>query len=237
MKNILTILIFLCCTLSLAGQDFEIITDQDEVVVGKVNETISSPIRIKNISDRPIYVFIDRVEKVVGSTQITNFCWGEDCYEASIERLPLSKRIEPGEVSDAFISVLQSGLVEGYSTVKYSIYTRSNKQEVVSHEVTYSVKGDRNSHTLYSSNALVFNEIYPNPVREFAIINYKINDPDTKVKVMLHNVLGSVVGTYELSALGQVLKIDTKEFNSGVYFYTLFMDGDGILTKKLIIRD
>lgn len=219
------------------GQDFEIITDQDEVVIGRVNETISTPIRIKNISDKPIYVFIDRIEKVVGSTQTTSFCWGEDCYEASIERLPLSKRIEPGEVSHAFVSVLQSGLVEGYSTVKYNIYTRSNKQEVVSHEVTYSVEGNRNSQTLYSSIALTFNEIYPNPVREFAIINYKINDPETEAKVMLHNVLGSVVGTYELPALEQVLKIDTKEFNPGVYFYTLFIDGDGILTKKLIIRE
>ncbi len=219
------------------AQDFEVVTDQEAVVIGSIGKDISTPIRIKNISDRTIYVFIDRVEKVIGSTQTTNFCWGEDCYDASIERLPLSRRIEPGEVSDAFTSVLYSGLVEGYSTVKYHIYTRSNKQEIVSHEVTYSVEGERNSRTLYSSNALIFNEIYPNPVREFAIINYKINDPDTEVKVLLHNVLGSIVGTYELPVLEQVLKIDTKKFNPGVYFYTLFVDGDGILTKKLIIRE
>lgn len=237
MKNIFIISLFICNSISLIGQDFEIVTDQETVITGKVNEDIRVPIKIKNISNRPIYIFIDRVEKVVGSTQVTNFCWGEECYDTSIERLPLSKKIEPGEVSDAFNSVLHSGLVEGFSTVKYNVYTRSNKQDILTHEVTYSVEGDRDSEALYVSDQLVFNEIYPNPVRTYAIINYAINDPETQAKVMLHNVLGSVVGTYDLPVLENVLKIETKEFNPGVYFYTLFIDGDGILTKKLIIRE
>jgi len=227
----------LCFSASLIAQDFEIITDQEAVASGGLSEDIRVPIKIKNTSDRPIYIFVDRVEKVVGSTQTTNFCWGEECYDLSIERLPLSRKIEPGEISEAFVSVLHSGLVEGYSTVKYNIYTRSNREEVVSHEVTYSTEGDQNSQALYVSDQLVFNEIYPNPVREYAIINYQVNDPETDAKVTLHNVLGSVVGTYELPVLERVLKIETKTFNPGVYFYTLFIDGDGILTKKLIIRE
>ncbi len=223
--------------MSLMAQDFEIITDQEAVMVGRVNEDVRVSIKIKNISDRPIYIFVDRVEKVVGSTQTTNFCWGDECFDAAVERLPLSKKIDPGKTSDAFVSVLHTGLVEGYSTVKYNIYSRSNKQEILTHEVTYSVEGDQSSQALYISDQLIFNEIYPNPVREYAIINYKVNDPETKAKILLHNVLGSVVGTYGLPVLEQVLKIDTKEFNPGVYFYTLFIDGDGILTKKLIIRE
>ncbi len=219
------------------GQDFEITTNEEIVVTGSMGEDIRQSIKIKNISDRTIYVFVDRIEKVVGSTQSTNFCWGDECYDAEVERLPLSRRIDPGETSDAFISVLKSGLVEGYSTVKYDIYTRSDRESIISHEVTYSVEGEHNSQVLYSSDALIFNEVFPNPVREFAIINYKVTDPDTDAKVLLHNVLGRIVGTYELPVLEQVLKIDTKEFNPGVYFYTLFVDGDGILTKKLIIRE
>ena len=237
MKKILTILSILCFALPLLGQDFEIITDQEAITTSRIGEVASAPIKIKNISDKPIYIFIDRIEKVVGTSQTTNFCWGDECFDAAIERLPLSKRIEPGETSDAFMSVLHAGLVEGYSTVKYNIYTRSKRDEVIEHEVTYSVEGDKDSRTLYSSNALIFNEIYPNPVRDFAIINYKIIEPDTQAKIMLHNVLGSVVGTYELPVLEQILKIETKKFNPGVYFYTLFIDGDGILTKKLIIRE
>jgi hypothetical protein len=227
----------LCFSASLLAQDFEIITDQEVVATGELSADIRVPIKIKNISDKPIYIFVDRVEKVVGSTQTTNFCWGEECFGIAIERLPLSKRIEPGEISEAFTSVLHSGLVEGYSTVKYHIYTRSNKQEVVSHEVTYSIEGNQNSQALYVSDQLVFNEIYPNPVRDYAIINYQVNDPETEAKVILHNVLGSVVGTYDLLVLERLLKIETKSFNPGVYFYTLFIDGDGILTKKLIIRE
>ena len=223
--------------MSLVGQDFEIITDQEAIAVGKINEDISVPIKIKNISNKPIYIFFDRVEKVIGSTQTTNFCWGDDCYDTSTKRLPLSKRIESGKTSDAFVSVLHSGLVDGFSTVKYNIYTRSNKQEVLTHEVTYLIEEDKNSEALYVSDQLVFNEIYPNPVREYAIINYKVNDPETQAKIVLHNVLGSVVGVYDLLASEQILKIEAKEFNSGIYFYTLYIDGDGILTKKLIIRE
>ena len=39
-----------------------------------------------------------------------------------------------------------------------------------------------------------------------------------------------------LKPLEKELKIPTIEYNPGVYFYTLYIDGEGVITKKLVIR-
>jgi hypothetical protein len=41
---------------------------------------------------------------------------------------------------------------------------------------------------------------------------------------------------FELPTAETHVKIQTEEFTSGIYFYTLYLDNNGILTRKLIIR-
>ena len=42
--------------------------------------------------------------------------------------------------------------------------------------------------------------------------------------------------TSELSAFEDRAKIQTDEFVSGIYFYTLYLNNNGVLTRKLIVR-
>lgn len=218
------------------GQDVEIVNASSKTHYGKIGEQIQAPIKIKNISDRPVYVFVRRIDNRIGSTQSTNFCWGDDCFDKNIDKLPISKRLEPGETFEKFISVLETGLVSGFSTIKYEIYTRGKPHQVVEHEITYVVEDKSSASTLFSSEDLFLNEVYPNPVKEFAFIDYQINNNDKEVKILIHNVLGSMVGEFILNPLDKELKIPVVEYNPGVYFYTLYIDGDGVITKKLVIR-
>jgi len=48
--------------------------------------------------------------------------------------------------------------------------------------------------------------------------------------------LGSSVGDYNLPSSENRIKITTDEFSAGVYFYTVYLDNTGVLTRKLIIR-
>ena len=223
------------CTLQ-AQQGIEVLNDVNASYQGTISSEIKVPLRIKNNEDFPVYIYVKRVDNKIGSTQSANFCWGEECFEKSIDKLPISKKIDPGQISEDFTSILHTGLVGGFSTIKYQIYTRGNPSNVLEHEVIYTVEENTKSTTLYSSDALVMNEIYPNPVREFAFIDYTIYDSDTEVKIVIHNVLGSVAGEYKLDHLEKELKIPAKEYNPGVYFYTLYLNGDGVITNKIVFR-
>lgn len=233
--------LFLATILSLAvmclahAQNFEIV-EQSGTYKGNIGEQITAPIKIRNTSDKPIQIVIKRIGKVIGTSQDNYFCWGGDCYSSDINQLPLSRKIEPGEVSSKFQSVLEAGLVAGFSTVKYLIYDRDNPSSAVEYEITYTVEDDAAKKSIFSSDEVKINDVYPNPVVDFAIVDYNLLKEDAKAKIVIHNVLGSVVGEYELAYLENKLKIKTEDFNPGVYFYTLYIDNEGVMTRKMIIR-
>jgi hypothetical protein len=126
--------------------------------------------------------------------------------------------------------------VEGFSTVTYLIYDRSNPVSSVQYEITYSVESEQEERIIYNSRAIRVNDVYPNPVTEFAFIDYNVLDDNIDAKVVIHNVLGSIVAEYELPYLETRVKINAEEFNAGVYFYTLYVDNEGVMSRKLIVR-
>lgn len=227
------LLLFFCIA---NAQEIEVVNASEATYHGNISDEIRVPLRIKNVSDKPVYIFVKRIDNKIGSTQATNFCWGDECYDNVTDKLPISKRIEPGQTTEEFVSVLNTGLVTGFSTVRYQIYTRGNPSNVIEHELTYVVEDQQRTSTLFSSDDLILNEVYPNPVKEYAFIDYQVNNPDTEAKIIVHNVLGSVVGDFILNPLEKELKIPAVDYNPGVYFYTLYVDGDGVITKKLVIR-
>ena len=235
MKIFLPTFILCLFAYGLKGQSFEVV-DNNTTHIGTIGERIKAPIQIKNLTSEPVQIMVKRLDKVIGTSQANYFCWDGECYDKNVDELPLSKRIAPGETTTKLESILETGLVAGISSVKYLIYDRDNPAEAFEYEVNYTVNEERSKNAIFSSEDMHINEVYPNPVTEFAIIDYNITNKEVDAKIMLFNVLGSVVGEYNLSFLESKLKIDTKDLNPGVYFYTLYLDNDGIITKKLIIR-
>ncbi|MEJ2005968.1 MAG: T9SS type A sorting domain-containing protein [Cyclobacteriaceae bacterium] len=80
------------------------------------------------------------------------------------------------------------------------------------------------------------NDVYPNPVTDFAFVDYNLLDRDAEAKIVIHNVLGSAIAEYDLPYLETRVKISADELNAGVYFYTLYVDNEGVMSRKLIVR-
>jgi hypothetical protein len=57
-----------------------------------------------------------------------------------------------------------------------------------------------------------------------------------KAKIVVHSVLGNSMGEYELSIFEKQAKILTGDLNAGIYFYTLYIDGEAVMTRKLIVK-
>lgn len=235
MKLFFSAVLILISSLFLQAQNFEV-AETTQVFKGKVGEKVIAQIPIKNLSDRSIQLVVKRLDKVIGTSQTTYFCWDGQCQPSNQDILPVSKKLSAHETSLKLESVLESGLVPGISSVKYLIYNRDNPSEAVEYEVNYTIEENDEGKLLFSSADVKLKDIYPNPVTEYAVIDYELINENTNAKIVLHNVLGSIVGEYVLAPYENKLKINTDEFNPGVYFYTLYLDNDGVITHKLIIR-
>ena len=204
---------------------------------GQIGSELSGKITIQNNTDQAVQLMIKRISTSIGTGQKTWFCAGGECFEPTTERLPISIKLEPGEKLENFNSILKAGITEGFSTVKYQVYDKFNPQIFAEFELNYLIEDNNAEKALFNSNQVIINDVYPNPVSEFATVEYQLLDPESDTKIVVHSLLGSIMSEYKLRDLETNIKIHTESFNPGVYFYTLYIDGDAVMTRKLIVRN
>jgi hypothetical protein len=147
-----------------------------------------------------------------------------------------SKRIEPGETLQDLFYTIESGIQTSQAMIKLEFFPKGVPHEVLSRSFTVLVEEKSSRSLVFQSKEITIQDVYPNPVQEQAVIEYKINSESAKAQIVLHNILGKSMGEYDLPASETRVKILTDDLVSGVYFYTVYINNSGILTRKLIIR-
>jgi hypothetical protein len=67
-------------------------------------------------------------------------------------------------------------------------------------------------------------------------VDYNIINDDIEAKIIIHNILGNAIEEYDLPAAENKVKIRAESMNAGIYFYTLYLDNEGVVTRKLIVK-
>jgi hypothetical protein len=97
--------------------------------------------------------------------------------------------------------------------------------------------GEKGTKSLvFQSKDITIHDVYPNPVSDMAFIDYTIHNEAIKAKVVIHNILGRTMNETDLPTSETRIKIQAEELATGIYFYTLYLDNDGVLTRKMIVR-
>jgi hypothetical protein len=89
---------------------------------------------------------------------------------------------------------------------------------------------------LFSNDEATISSIYPNPASGTAFIDYSLSGSVREAKVVLYNVLGSPVSEYVLNRDEKKVRIATFGLESGFYYYTLFVDGKSLVTRRLVVK-
>ena len=215
------------------SQGFELLDRQDTYVTG-LGQTLRIPLHIKNNSDRPQFYIIRRTQGDFGSTQKGYFCLDKNCLEPGMDEF--SKRVDPGQTLEDLVFVLETGLVTGQNNLRFEVFVKGSYRDVIDHPVTVVVDEKPARNVVFHSNDITIQDVYPNPVSDQAFIDYKIHNEAVKAKVLIHNILGKIMGTYELPTSDTRVKLQADEFPPGVYFYTLYVENEGLITRKLIVR-
>lgn len=212
------------------------VVDTESVQSGVVGSELRTAIRLQNVSSETIYVRSEKLNNQIGSSQKSFFCIDNDCVDGDIVSVDQLFPIKPNETITVLTSVLETGLVTAVSTVKYRFVNARDTDDFTDFELNYDISERIKEGMLYTSENMELSDVYPNPVSETAIFNYTILDNAKEAKIIIHNVLGSIAGEYVLSAFENRLAVDMESYNPGVYFYTLYLDKEGVATKKLVVR-
>lgn len=233
MKKVLLFAILTFASLLTFSQGFEIVSLQDSYK-GTIGEMIKAPIRFKNTSDKPVTLIIRKVSSQIGSTQKNFLCLDVNCLDQREDDHIV--KIEAGQTLSTFQVGLEAGLVAGLSSVKYIAYNKSSPSQAIEFEVNFAVEEKAKKQSIYTSKFITIKDVYPNPVVDHALVDYTILNEQVKAKIIIHNILGNNQGEYELTSTENLLRIPTDDLSAGIYFYTLYINDEGVLTCKIVVR-
>ncbi|WP_435353846.1 T9SS type A sorting domain-containing protein [Emticicia sp. SJ17W-69] len=156
--------------------------------------------------------------------------------KASLQKLAFVSKPMPTEVKLNKPSVVnqyfRNALLNGSSK---PVIAKTVNNEAPAATFDKSV-GENNNDRLYSSEKLIVSNIYPNPANDIANIDYVITGNVNEASMSFYNLLGNEVANYELDKNDRKLKVQTTNWDSGVYLYQLVVDGKKLVTKKLLVR-
>lgn len=223
------------CTLSsgLAAQGFEITGLQDSYK-GTIGEVIKAPLQFRNNSNRILTLIIRKASSQIGTSQKNYFCHEGRCLDQEVDDYIV--KVDPGQTLTTLQVALEAGLVPGISSVRYLAYNKSNPAELLEFDLNFVVDEKAKKENIYDSRHITLQDVYPNPAVDYAFVDYQVLQDQVKAKIIVHNVLGNPMGEYELPIFENKAKILTSDLNAGIYFYTLYIDGEAVMTRKLIVK-
>jgi Secretion system C-terminal sorting domain len=233
MKQLVIICFFLLAGWQVGAQHFQVLEGPDSYQTS-FNQLLRIPIRIKNNTDKAQFYIVRKTKGELGDTQKGYFCFNNHCLDAGIEEF--SKKVEPGETLQDLFYTLESGIEPVQTNVKFEIFPKGNSHEAVDHAISILVEEKPTRSYIFQSKEITIQDIYPNPVQDQAFIDYKIHMESVKAKITLHNILGKPMGDHDLPYSETRLKLQVDDLVPGVYFYTVYLNSNGILTRKLIVR-
>jgi hypothetical protein len=145
-------------------------------------------------------------------------------------------RLEPRETLSSLQIALEAGLANGVSSAKFLVMNKHNLLETLEFDLQFAVEDGSGKEDIYISPHISLHDVYPNPVTDYGFINYSITNDAIEAKIIIHNILGNPIDEYNLPSGGNEVKIRAESMNAGIYFYTLYLDNEGVITRKLIVK-
>lgn len=234
MKRLCLILFLFLCGLSAKGQGIEWVDRQDTYQAG-LGQNARIPIRIRNTTDKAQTFVIRRASADLNANQKGYFCIGDECFDMAVDQI--TRRLDPGEIANNVFFVVETGLAPTSNSFRVEVYQKNSPQMGIDHSFLLSIEEKPLRSFVFQSRDITVHDVYPNPVTDQqAYIDYHLADEGVKAKVVIHNILGSPVGEHEMPSSETRVKIQAEELSSGVYFYTVYLDNVGVLTRKLVVR-
>ncbi|EPR65125.1 T9SS type A sorting domain-containing protein [Cyclobacterium qasimii] len=202
---------------------------------GKVNTTQRKTLILQNDSNESATYFLRYLRGNVGSSQNILICIGENCFDPRKDLSQIRFTLAPGEVATNIYIEFELGITPTKGTFDLHFFNTSNQRDAFVVENVYNVTSDQPSDNV-NHRDVAMDEIYPNPSVRTAQLDYKIKNPNAKVRIVINSFIGNPIYDFQLDPSQETLIIPVTDLNPGTYFYTLIVDNKNIVTKKLYVK-
>jgi hypothetical protein len=231
MKKIITLLAVVFA-FGVSAQSLELVSHDDTVYYDPqiAQLDVQAHIEIKNTSVTDNKYKVKRNGPFDQSCSTNYFCW-DLCYLPTDSVSTGNLTVMSSATNNLFSGHILSsgGGLEDCCEIEYTFFNQDDVTDKLDVSVMFcgdvSLSVNEDVYSLFS--------VFPNPANDFVNIEYTGSKDGA---FQLFNVVGQSVFTQTLSAGVQNTSVDVSSLKSGVYFYTLVIDGQVMETKKLIIK-
>lgn len=149
-------------------------------------------------------------------------CDDNSCFAATIT--DRKQNIQAGDT--ALVKVTITAGTNGVGSVIAKVY--DDADSMVVQQYTLTLDATTSTHTLAS--VVVFSQNAPNPFYDYTLVKYDLKG--NRGQIILTDISGRQIRNYDLNASEGQIAIG-QELNSGLYFYSLVVDGRVVTTKRL----
>ncbi|MFT5886611.1 MAG: hypothetical protein ACI9IP_003079 [Arcticibacterium sp.] len=155
---------------------------------------------------------------------------GKVAKPAKISTNPLSSYVIRNKVPTEVTVNSNSAITEFYK----DLLLKSSNKVIAKVKTDYEPEMSTKDY-LYTTEELSISNIYPNPANDFATLDYSLSS-NKAAKVAFYNILGGRVASFKLDSFDRQLRVETRNWDNGIYLYQLILDGKKMATKKLLVR-
>ena len=214
--------------------DGHIVSGSTIEVWADTGSTMQAQFNVKNKSSKAVDVILKRIEKNVVKGSHNYYCW-DVCTDPSPD-VSNSIEIAAGDTTEGLHLIADynpKGKV-GVSTIMYVFCVQKSPTDTAYIIVNYGASPNGIvDKSLIGENSI--SNVYPNPSNASAQLSYSLRSDALKGKILVYNMLGTVVKEIELEDKKAILTIPTSQLNSGLYFYSFMVDEKIISTKRLTV--
>lgn len=174
-----------------------------------------------------------------GSGARERFCWGPLCYQYGTSMTPATESllvtIEPGASNNTFKGLYEHMGVAGAAQVRYCFFDVNNPSLEICQEVLYCVDAEVCALSVSDYRMPELSNMGPNPVIGRSAFNYDLGSSSGEREVVIYNMVGAQVQRIPLNNPVGTVFITADDYDAGIYFYALLVNGTPVSTKKFIV--
>jgi hypothetical protein len=234
----------------LSGSNYTIGTDTLELydtLMNKLNNTtirvtgsdpaveaLISHIWVKNTTDTEMTnVFVRRSMNQEVENTTNSFCFGIQCYPPWVNESAVADTAKIGILNKSFVADYYPDGHGGLSSITYEF------SDLITFGVPVVAKVTIEFHisaTGINEDKMVFKGPFPNPASQSTSFEYNLPASHSNAALIIRNMLGVEIENTLLENRSGKKSIDVSDYASGIYFYTLVVDGKIVQSKKLIVK-
>ncbi len=136
--------------------------------------------------------------------------------------------------SDYIVFSIHAGANLGTGTVQVRLENSANSSDFVEYTITAIATGNETTSfvEINSESNGWLSQNFPNPASGTTHIKYKLPKHNVDAKIVIRDAIGRQVANHELSDQIGLLRLD-ENLLGGLYFYTLFINGEEFDTKRM----